>query len=57
MRSNEQALRLLIREQLELAEIAQFQNVDGEWHDDVLIPEESHVDEFSGTGEVSKKNE
>lgn len=57
MRSNEQALRLLIREQLELAEIAQFQNVDGEWQDDVLIPEESHVDEFSGTGEVSKKNE
>lgn len=55
MQSNEQALRQLIREQLELSEIAQFQDVAGEWHDDVLIPEESHVDDSSGISEASKK--
>jgi hypothetical protein len=49
LQTNEQALRELIREQIELIEIAMLQNTQGEWSPDVLVPE---VDEVS---EASKK--
>lgn len=58
MQSDERTLRLFIREQLELLEIAQFQNVDGEWHDDVLIPEDdsgASENDSDSVSEASKK--
>jgi hypothetical protein len=55
MWTGEQALRVLIREQIELIEIAQFQNVDGDWQDDIMIPEDADVSGEDSLSEVSKK--
>jgi hypothetical protein len=53
--ATEQALRSLVREHIELIEIAQFQNVDGDWQDDIMIPEDIDVSIDDSLSEVLKK--